>query len=103
MENTLNSKQVKYLKGLGHHLKPLIQVAKEDISENVIEATENELLIHELVKVKIGQNSGADKKTAPDILANATGAAVVQLIGKTILLYKPNKKLPKDKRIKLPK
>lgn len=100
---TLTNKQIKFLKGLGHHLKPLVQVGKEGISESVLEAVEKELLNHELIKVKLGQNCPDSKKDAPDLLSKNTESAVVQLIGKTILLYKPNKKRPKDKRIVIPK
>ena len=99
----LNSKQKKYLKGLAHHLKPVVQIGKDDLKESVVEAVKKELLHHELIKIKIGQNSGVNKKNAPEELAEAAGAEVVQLIGKTIILFKQNIKLPKDTRISLPK
>jgi RNA-binding protein YhbY len=37
------------------------------------------------------------------VLSGLTGAAVVQLLGRTILLYLPNKKLKPEQRIVLPK
>ncbi len=101
-QKQLTPKQVRYLKSLAHHLKPVVQIGKEDISDSVISATERELQNHELIKVKIGQNSGVGKKEAAAEISEKTGSGLVQLIGKTIILYKKSKKLKKDKRIRLP-
>lgn len=98
----LTKKQIKYLRGLGHKLNALVLIGKEGITDQLIKASQVELLRHELVKVKIGNNSGVDKNEAAKIIPEATGSFLVQLIGKTLLLYKPNPKIPKDKRIKLP-
>ncbi len=99
----LSSKQKKYLKGLGHHLSPVILIGKEGLSERLIEATSRELFNHELIKVKIGNNSGIDKEDALLTLTEASDSELVQLIGKTLLLYKENTQLPKDRRISLPR
>ncbi len=99
----LNSRQKKYLKGLGHHLDGLVFIGKEGLSEQVISATDLELLRHELIKVKIGNNSEADKHEVAENLPVATASALVQLIGKTLLLYRPNPKQEPEKRISLPK
>ncbi len=99
----LNSKQKKYLKGLAHALSTGVQIGKDDLTEQVIDAIKLELERHELIKIKIGQNSSLDKHTASEQIPLATNANFVQLIGKTVILYKESKKLPKDKRIKLPR
>lgn len=99
----LSNKQIKHLKGLGHHLKPVVQVGKEGLTPSVIEAVEKELLNHELIKVKLGQNCEVSKNDAPAIISDATHASVVMLIGKTILLYKQNLRRKKDERVFLPK
>ncbi len=98
----LSSKQVKYLKGLGHALTPLVLIGKEGISDNLLKALQSELNTHELIKVKIGSNSAVDKNEAVERIPQAVGATLVQLIGKTLLLYRANPKKPKDKRIILP-
>ena len=98
----LTAKQVRHLKALAHHLKPVLRIGKEDLSDQLLEATRIELLNHELIKVKVGNNSGIGKKEAASTLATATESTCVQLIGKTIILYKENRKKAKDKRIHLP-
>lgn len=100
---TLTAKQKKYLKGLGHKLSALILIGKEGLSGNIVDATQKELLHHELIKVKIGNNSEVTKQEASEKLPGLTQSTLVQLIGKTLLLYKKNPKRPKDKRIILPK
>lgn len=100
---TLTGKQKKFLKGLGHHLSPLISIGKEGLTENVFKATRQELLIRELIKVKIGTNSNTKKQEAAEALPAATDSTLVQLIGKTLLLYKENPKIDKEQRISLPR
>lgn len=99
----LTSKQIKYLRGLGHKLPALVLVGKDGITPQLIKAAGVELQNHELIKVKIGNNSSVNKTEAADILPQATGSDLVQLIGKTLLLFRPNPERPKDKRIILPK
>jgi hypothetical protein len=48
-------------------------------------------------------NCDVPKKEAATRLAELTGAALVQLIGKTIILYLPNKDLKPDQHISLPR
>ena len=99
----LNSKQKKFLKGLAHPLQVGVQIGKEDLSSKVIEAIKLELERHELVKIKIGQNSGLDKKVAGEQIPTVTNSSFVQLIGKTVVVYKENIQLPKATRIHLPR
>ncbi|MCK9175531.1 MAG: ribosome assembly RNA-binding protein YhbY [Desulforhopalus sp.] len=99
----INSKQRQYLKGLAHPLNPLVQIGREGLSEGLIEMASSELSRRELLKVKIAQNSGLEKDETANLIAEKTHAAMVQLIGKTIILYRPNPKLDKEKRIRLPK
>lgn len=98
----LTSRQKKFLKGLAHDLPALIQVGKEGLSDKLIEATDQELLRRELVKVKLGKNSGLEKDTAGITLAEATQSSLVQIIGKTLILFRANPKRKKEDRIRLP-
>ncbi len=98
----LTSKQRQYLKGLAHPLNPLVQIGREGMSDGVITMISDELTRRELLKVKISKNSGLDKKEAAQALAVKTAAALVQLIGKTVILYRPNPELDRRQRIRLP-
>ncbi len=102
-DKILSNKQIKYLRGIGHKLSPLVLVGKEGLSESLVAAVAAELDNHELIKVKIGNNSGVDKKHAAAFLPQSTSSFLVQLIGKTLLLYRENPERDKENRIKLPK
>ncbi|SDO40455.1 ribosome assembly RNA-binding protein YhbY [Desulforhopalus singaporensis] len=99
----LTTRQKQYLKGLAHPLPQLVQIGKEGLNNGLIETTKRELLNHELIKIKIASNSGLEKRDTAESLAKMTDSTLVQLIGKTIVLYKENPKRPKEKKILLPK
>jgi RNA-binding protein len=100
---TLTGRQKKILKGLGHHLTPLICIGKEGMTDNVLKATRQELFTRELIKVKIGNNSTLNKNEAAELMPQVTESILVQLIGKTLLLYKENLEIEKGQRIILPR
>jgi len=99
---TLTTRQKQFLKGLAHPLSPLVQIGKEELSPGVLDTIKTELINHELIKVKIGSNCELDKHATSATISEQTASALVQLIGKTIVLYKPNPKKAKEKRIRLP-
>lgn len=98
----LNSKQTRHLRGLGHHLLPAVMVGREGVTHQVLAALEDSVAAHELIKVKIQQNCPLDRSEVAELLARGVFAAVVQILGRTILLYRPNKDLPVDRAIQLP-
>lgn len=95
----MTGKQKRHLKGLAHSLKPLVNIGKQGISEEFSKQIDKCLLDHELIKVKILESCPLDKKTCAQQLSEASLAEVVQLIGKTIILYRPH---PEEPVIKLP-
>ncbi len=99
----LTGKQKRFLRGLGHHLDPAVLLGKEGLSGSLVKAAREALKARELIKVKLGQNCAVSAEEAAAALSVQTGAAVAQLIGRTILLYLPNKKLKPEQRIRLPK
>lgn len=100
---TLTTRQRQFLKALAHPLSPLVQIGKEGMSQSIINTINSELLNHELIKVKIGSNSGLEKHSTSEEIAEQTQSILVQLIGKTFVLYRSNPDKPKDKRVILPK
>lgn len=73
------------------------------MTDNVLKATQQELFARELIKVKIGSNSTLSKNEAAEIMPRFTESTLVQLIGKTLLLYKENPEMEKGQRIALPR
>lgn len=96
--NRLTGKQARYLRGLGHHLKAVVMVGKEEVNDAVVAAVEEALTAHELIKVKIQEGCLSDRKDVAEELATATNSAVAQVLGGTILLYRPSE----ERKISLP-
>lgn len=88
----LTGKQKRHLRGLGHGLKPVVLIGKKELDAGLIQETNAALACHELIKVKVLENCPLDRHEASDGLAEATGADVAQILGKTFLLYRPAEK-----------
>lgn len=84
----LTGKQKRYLRGLGHELKPVIMVGKNEINEPLITETDSALASHELIKVKVLESCAMDRHEVAESLAKACGADVAQVLGRTLLLYR---------------
>jgi RNA-binding protein len=101
-QKKLTGKQLRYLRGLGHHLKPLVMLGREGITDNVIKAAQAVLAAHELVKVKIGNGCFLQRQEAAAVLADETRSEVVQIVGKTFLIFRDNPDRSDEHKIKLP-
>jgi RNA-binding protein len=85
---SLTGAQRRILRGLGHGLKPTVQVGRHGITDGLIQATKQALETHELIKLSVGGEAPVDRKSAPKLLAAQTGSHVAQIIGRTALLYR---------------
>ena len=95
----LSEAQKKYLRGLGHGLKPLIMVGDAGLSASVLAEYETTLAHHELIKVRV---RAADRKARNEIieeLCRVAAAALIQRVGNIALLYREN---PEKKKIFIP-
>ena len=88
----LNNKQKAYLKALGNKERAIYQIGKDEISDNLIEGINNYLDAHELIKVNILKSATISANEAAIVIASRTAADIVQIIGRTIILYRPSKK-----------
>jgi RNA-binding protein len=101
-DKKLTSRQKRHLKSLGHHLKPLVMLGREGITDNVVNAADAVLGAHELLKVKIGSGCSLEKNEAAAIIAERTNSEVVQVLGRTFLVFRENPEKHEEQRIKLP-
>ena len=89
-----------YLRGLAHHLKPLVQIGKFGVTDKLVAAIEKALDDHELVKIKfIGFKDEKDELTKK--ISVEVRAEVVGLIGNVLTVYRKNHDKEKSK-IKIP-
>ncbi|RRC91096.1 ribosome assembly RNA-binding protein YhbY [Erysipelotrichaceae bacterium OH741_COT-311] len=91
----LNNKQKKYLRGLANSLRPLFQIGKEGLSFNFVTTLSDSLTAHELVKISVLKSCSDDVYQLAFDLSSETNSEIVQIIGRTILLYRKNRNNPK--------
>jgi RNA-binding protein len=87
----LTEKQRRYLRGLGHSLKPVVAIGKEGASDAVIAETVRALTDHELIKVRVIGMEREARDEALALLADRTKSEMVGRIGHTAVLYKRNR------------
>ena len=95
----LSTKQKQFLKGLAHHLSPVVMLGGNGLTEGVLAEIDNALNHHELIKVKI---AGADRETKQliiDAIVRETKSSNVQTIGNVLVLYRPSE----EGKIQLPR
>lgn len=92
----LNSKQRATLRGMANSLEPIFQVGKGGINDQLIRQIDETLEKRELIKLTTLENTPETSKEAADIIASKTGADVVQVIGRKIVLFRKSKEKSKD-------
>lgn len=95
----LTGKQKRFLRAQANSIKPIFQVGKEGVNENMVVQIKEALEKRELIKVSILQNCADDKETVAEALQEGADAFVVQVIGNNIVLYKESEN---HKHIQLP-
>ena len=99
----LTSKERAFLRGLAGKLEPLIHVGKNGITDTLIQQVEETFTSRELIKGKVLENAPVTAREACDALAKGVRGEPVQVIGSKFVLYRENRDMPPDQRIRLPK
>lgn len=91
----MTSKQRAYLKSHASTITPIFQVGKASLTPELVAAVDEALEKRELIKLSVLKNCFEDPGELAQTMAERTRAEVVHVIGKKIVLYRPNKKDPK--------
>jgi len=95
----LNGRQRRYLRGLGNQTQATVYLGREGITASLTQALTEAFSQQELVKVRIERTCALDRREAAPRLAEAAQAHLVQVLGQTVLLYRPDAESP---RLQLP-
>jgi RNA-binding protein len=87
---TLAQSQKKQLRSIGHDLHPLVTVAGNGLSENVMTEINRALFDHELIKVKFSVGDREVKSSLIAEMCKQSGATLVQSVGNVTLVYLSN-------------
>lgn len=89
----LSSQQKRYLRGLTHHLQPVVTIADKGLSDTVLAELEGALKHHELIKVKLRAERDVRKHWIDEI-SRLCKAEPVHVIGQVACFYRRNPKKP---------
>ncbi len=96
----LTGKQKRYLRSLAVNIRPIVQIGKSGLTNEILTSIRHAADARELIKVNILQNSD---ETAKDVAAmiDEMGLNVVQIIGRNIVVFKvsdrkENRKISED-------
>jgi RNA-binding protein len=92
---TLTEKQLRFLRGRAHALKPVVQVGQKALTPGLVAETRRALHDHELIKLRIQAADREARETLLKELVTATDCTLVTRIGHVAVLFKPNAKLTK--------
>ena len=91
----LNSKQRAFLRSKANSEEPVLHLGKGGLSEPLLRQAEDALAARELIKGKVLETAPFSSREAAEQVAQAVCAEVVQVIGRTFVLYRRNQKEPK--------
>lgn len=100
MPTVLTAAQTRFLRGQAHGLKAMLQVGGKGVTDALVAEVDGALEHHELIKLKVAGEDRDARDAMIGEIAERTGAALVQRIGHTAVLYRPN---PDKRLIVLPR
>lgn len=89
----LSSKERAALRAEAHHLPALVHIGHNGVTPAIQRSLDDALRTKELVKIQLTKTADLDLKVAAGDLAKAVAADIVQVIGRTVTLYRENPKL----------
>ncbi len=94
----LTQTQIKHLKALAHHRKPVVTVGNAGLTAAVLREIDIALKVHELVKIKLPALERGERQRIFERVCGESGAKPVQHIGRMAIVYrraaKPKIQLP---------
>jgi RNA-binding protein len=89
MDQQLTSADLKRFRRDGRRLGVTASVGKAGLTDALAGQVRSLLDHHELVKVRVPPADKAGRMEMADELARRTGSTLIDLLGRTVLLYKP--------------
>lgn len=86
---TLNAAERRALKARAHHLHPVVMVGDAGLTPSVLHEIDVNLKSHELIKIRVFGDDRAARTALVDDISVKLNAALVQHIGKILVIYRP--------------
>ena len=85
----LSPRQRKFLRAQAHDLSPVAFVGQNGLTDAVVKEIDCNLTCHELIKVRLRVEDKSELLAATTPVLERTGAELVQVIGRLMVLYRP--------------
>jgi RNA-binding protein len=82
-------KEKRKLRAQGNRLKASVYIGKEGVTDKVIRFIYEALGNKELIKIKVLDSKSEQFKMIVDQLSNLKDIEIVQVLGRTVLLFRP--------------
>ncbi len=93
---TLTPAEKKALKAQAHALDPVVLIGDKGLTPNVVKEIDMNLNAHGLIKVRVAGDDREARLEYAQAICDETGAALVQHIGKLLVLFRPKARLRKS-------
>ncbi|MCL2056817.1 MAG: YhbY family RNA-binding protein [Oscillospiraceae bacterium] len=91
----LSGKQRAYLRGLANPMETILQVGKSGVGGSTAAQVDQALEARELIKLRVLETCPQTAREAARLLADSTGAEIVQVVGTRFVLFRQSAKDPK--------
>ena len=91
----LLSNQRKFLEALANQISPVVRIGKQGLEAKIVSSVNEAFNSQELIKIKILDSSPATAEEVAEAAIAGSGASLVRIIGRVIILYRPFKDKPK--------
>jgi RNA-binding protein len=102
MSIEITTAQRAFLRSIARNSKPDVNIGKSGITASSLEHIGGILQRRELVKLHLLESASTDRKQAAQELARSLNAFLVDVVGRAVVLYRPNPELPDHQRLQLP-
>jgi RNA-binding protein len=99
IKSSISAKQLRELRESLHHLKPIVIIGNNGLTENVLAEINHALNDHELIKIRINAENSSDRTEVAQKICAQTSAILVQTIGHILAIYRKNPLLEERKSI----
>ena len=83
--------QRQYLKGIANNTRPLVQIGKGGLTDNVLKSIDEILTAHEIIKVDVLNSCEATVDELSVEIASQTHSDLVCQLGRKITFYRKNR------------
>ena len=98
MPIALTPRERAHLKARAHALEPIVHVGQAGLTDAFVAEVDRSLAAHELIKVRVGVADREERDQLGAALSARTDAALVQRVGKVLVLWRPRPEEATDAR-----